>query len=122
MNNKKYKLAIIGSRDFNDYATLKLFTMKSVNINLISSIVSGGARGADQLGEKFAEEFKLNKIVIKPDWDRHGKIAGFLRNQDIIDNADVVVAFLVNKSKGTLDSINKARKKGIPVHVWENSK
>jgi len=115
------KLAIIGSRTFNDYSILKLFVLKSVNLNKFDTIVSGGAKGADTLAEKFAEEFNLDMEVYLPDWNQNGKIAGFLRNQTIIDNADAVIAFVVNKSKGTLDSIIKAKKKGIPVYIWENS-
>lgn len=118
--NNKYKLAIVGSRNFTDYNTLKLFILKSVNLSIFDTIISGGARGADTLAEQFAKEFSLKLEVYKPNWDKEGKIAGFIRNQKIIDNADACVAFLIDNSKGTMDSILKAKKKGIPLHIWRN--
>ena len=74
------------------------------------AIVSGGAKGADTLAEKFALENHLEMIVFKPDWKKFGKRAGFLRNTIIIENATIVFAFWDGKSNGTKDSIDKAEK------------
>jgi predicted Rossmann fold nucleotide-binding protein DprA/Smf involved in DNA uptake len=103
------KLAVIGSRNFNDYEQLK----KEIN-NLsfskdINEIISGGARGADSLAEKYANEYRIKLTVFKPDWNI-GKHAGFLRNTQIIESSDAVIAFWDGQSKGTLDSLNKAKK------------
>jgi hypothetical protein len=98
------KVAVIGSRTFSDYALVKS-TLCSLDITLL---VSGGAMGADSLGEQYA---KLNKIPTKifyPDWQTYGRKAGFLRNTDIINESELIVAFWDGKSKGTLDSIKKA--------------
>jgi hypothetical protein len=55
----------------------------------------------------FADEFNIPKIIIKPDWSI-GKRAGYLRNTDIITQSDMVIALWNGRSRGTLDSINKA--------------
>jgi len=98
------KVAVIGSRTFSDYKLVKE-TLSTINITLL---VSGGAIGADSLGEQYA---KLNGIPAKifyPDWKKYGKKAGFIRNSDIINESEMVIAFWDGKSKGTLDSIKKA--------------
>lgn len=108
-------MAVIGGREFSDYARLSrvLDSAKSP----ITEIVSGMARGADQLGARYARERGIWVRELVPLWDLYGKRAGFLRNSDIIETAEVVVAFWDQISKGTADGIAKARKRGIPVHV-----
>lgn len=131
------RIAIVGSRDFHDYKTLRqelvdfCFDIKyeggfngdwtPVYYNRYDdiTIISGGARGADTLAEKFANEFGFKKIILKPDWDLYGKRAGFVRNAKIVDNCDILFAFQINKSKGTQHSINLAREKCKEVYVFE---
>lgn len=100
------KVAVIGGREFNDYDRLK----RILDLYPITVIVSGGAKGADSLGEKYANEKNLKKEIYHPDWDLFGKSAGFLRNTTIIENCDMVVAFWDGASKGTKDSLDKAQK------------
>jgi hypothetical protein len=100
------KVAVVGSRGFSDYKLLSE-TLDKIKITLI---VSGSAKGADTLGEQYAKENNIPTKIFPPDWEKHGKMAGFLRNTDIINEAELVVAFWDNISKGTLDSINKAKK------------
>ena len=102
------KVAIIGSRNFNDYQKLKDFIQKNVNVNEIELIISGGENGADTLGEIFANEFKIKKLIFKPEWEKFGRRAGFVRNKDIIENCDVVFAFWIGGSKGTEHSLKLA--------------
>lgn len=113
------KIAIIGSRTFNNYELLRQSLDEfSFEANAdISLIVSGGAKGADSLGERYAQENDIETLIFLPDWKKHGKGAGFVRNQLIIDNSDFVIAFWDGKSKGTLSSINiaKKQKKGIRI-------
>jgi hypothetical protein len=113
INLNSYSVAIIGSRTFNNYELVKS-TMNSFDIPP-SKIVSGGAIGADSLGAKYANEYNIPLLVYKPDWKKYGKSAGFLRNTDIIENSDIVVAFWDGMSNGTRDSINKATKLGKKV-------
>jgi len=104
------KLAIVGSRSFLNYDLLRnaidAIRITYPNINLI---ISGGATGADKLGERYAQQNRISTKIYLPNWKDNGKAAGVIRNKDIICNADVVVAFWDGKSKGTSDSINKAQ-------------
>lgn len=104
------KLAIIGSRGFNDYDFLKksVSDFLSRNSLVCTHIVSGGAKGADTLASQYAMEHQLEMIVFKPDWKQFGKRAGFIRNTEIIEKADVVIAFWDGISSGTKDAIMKA--------------
>lgn len=101
------------SRTFADYTTL-CDTMKAYAPTLI---VSGGAQGADSLGARWAKEYGVPVRIFKPDWTKYGKAAGFMRNTDIVEAADVVVAFWDGVSNGTRDSIAKAEKAGKAVLV-----
>ena len=107
------RIAVIGSRTFNNYEVVKDILD---SISPITLIVSGGAMGADTLGARYARENGIDIIVYKPDWTL-GRGAGFIRNTSIINDADMVVAFWDGKSRGTLDSITKAEKQGKKVLV-----
>lgn len=105
------KIAVIGSRSFNDYVFLKDTLLKIISgISSDVTIVSGGAKGADILSEKFARENNLQTEIYLPDWKKFGRGAGIVRNKDIVNASDIVVAFWDGKSKGTLSSINIAKK------------
>lgn len=106
------KIAIVGGRDFNDYEFLEKELAKFIEENNISlnSIVSGGAKGADTLAEKFATEMGVEMIIFKPNFEKYGRGAALARNTQIIQKSDVVFAFWDGKSKGTHDSIKKAEK------------
>lgn len=114
------KISIIGSRTFNDYDFLKKSVLENIDVDDIDEIVSGGAKGADKLGELFAKEFNKKTTIFLPDWGKYGKSAGFIRNADIIKNSDFVFAFWDGVSKGTLNSINTAKKlnKKLVIYVW----
>jgi hypothetical protein len=111
------KLAIVGSRDFNDYEYLKK-VLEPIR-DKVSLIISGGAKGADTLGERYAKENNIPVQIFYPDWNKFGKSAGFKRNVDIVNNCDAVVAFQINDSKGTQHTINIAKEKGKKVKVFK---
>lgn len=100
------KVAIVGSRNFNDYTLLNRVIQENIDIDDIEEIVSGGAIGADRLGERFATINKIEKCIFYPEWNKYGKQAGFLRNIKIVRNSDIVFAFWDGKSKGTEHTIN----------------
>ncbi len=107
------KVAVIGSRTFDDYELVKE-TLSNIDITLL---VSGGAKGADSLGERYANENNIETLIFKPDWKKYGPSAGPLRNTDIVNNADTIIAFWDNESRGTKDSITKAEKLGKEVII-----
>lgn len=112
------KVAVIGSRSFSDYQ-LVCDNLKHIEIDLL---ISGGAIGADSLGEKYANENNIPTKIFLPDWEKHGKMAGFIRNTDIITEADVIVAFWDNVSKGTADSIEKGKKLNKKIIIINTNK
>ena len=115
------KVIIAGTRDFNDYAFLKKnvdYFLQGINPNNEEiEIVSGNARGADKLGERYAKEHNLPVKLFPANWDKYGKRAGNLRNQEMANYADVLIAFWDEKSKGTKHMIDIAKKQGLTVIV-----
>ena len=63
------KLAIVGSRTFEDYGKMCSFIEENYDVSEITHIVSGGARGADRLGERFAKEHGIQLITHPAEWD-----------------------------------------------------
>lgn len=83
----------------------------------ITTVISGGARGADRLGETWA---KANGVLLKvypADWDTHGKSAGYLRNALMASRANALVALWDGQSHGTRHMIGCAKGRGLKVHV-----
>ena len=124
---KELRVIIAGSRDFNDYELLKksaieIITKKTMLPDL-TRIVSGGARGADTLGERFANEMGLEISRFIPDWDGLGKRAGYVRNAEMAkfavedDNDGMLIAFWDGQSRGTKHMIDLAKRYGLEVHV-----
>lgn len=128
---KELRVIIAGSRDFNNYELLKKSAIDIINKKTmfpdLIRIVSGGARGADTLGEKFANEMGLEITRFIPDWNGLGKRAGYVRNDQMArfaiedNNEGVLIAFWDGQSKGTKHMIDLANKHGLDVHVvnWE---
>jgi len=102
------KLAIVGSRTFSDYDLFLDFAQKYFRYE-IDTIISGGAKGADSLAKRFAKYWRFEYLEFLPNWNELGKVAGFKRNQQIVDECDMVLAFWDGKSRGTQDTINKAK-------------
>jgi hypothetical protein len=99
-------VGVVGSRSFNDYPLLEKTLNNIIENKEDVTIVSGGARGADTLAERYANENQLELVVFKAEWDKYGKGAGFIRNKVIWDNMDICIAFWDGKSKGTKHSID----------------
>ena len=112
------KIIIAGSRSFENYPLLEntldefiagLEPKKSVEI------VSGGARGADRLGEKYARSRGYALKIFPANWDFYGKRAGYLRNVEMAEYADCLVAFWDCQRKGTQHMQNITIYKGIKI-------
>jgi len=117
---EEFKVIIAGGRDFKDLTLLcntmdALLTRKRLTHKII--VVSGGARGADTIGEQYAKLRGYATIIMKADWDGIGKAAGIVRNGKMLEIANAVVCFWNNKSRGTKHMINITRNKGVPLHI-----
>lgn len=115
------KIIIAGGRDFKDYELLKTKVDKIIELliadNFTIEIVSGTANGADKLGEKYAKE-KGYKIAYFPaNWDKFGKRAGYIRNEEMANYAQALIAFWDNKSRGTKHMIDLAKKYNLPTRI-----
>lgn len=116
----QHAVAIVGSRDW-PFPEMVQRAVQDLHAKHGAQlvIVSGGARGVDRYAVEVAQGLGIRCIVHKPDWDLWGRSAGFVRNQYIVDDADEMIAFHFQKSRGTWDSVNKAHDKGIPVNHIE---
>jgi hypothetical protein len=114
-----YYIAVVGSREFWN-KTLLFDAISHVikeNKDKPITLVSGGARGADSLAALYAKEHSINIIEYLPDWSI-GKHAGFIRNRQIIEKADYVIAALVQTlpCRGTWNSISIAQELKKPIN------
>ncbi len=87
-------------------------------------VIQGGARGADELADQWADSVRTEVLEFPADWDRYGKRAGYVRNQQMLDEGqpDLVVAFVdkpLPESRGTAMMVDIARKAGIKTIVVE---
>lgn len=82
-----------------------------------TEIISGGARGIDSYAEQYAKEHGIPMRIFKPEFALLGKLAFFVRNDQIVDAADIIIAIWDGKSPGTRYTIAQAYKKGKPVEV-----
>jgi len=112
-----HRVLVSGSLSFDDYellaATLDRFLADKQNV----VIVTGGATGAESLGERYAGDCGLVVKQYLADWERYGRGAKVIRNTQMIDAADQAVFFWDGKNKGIAELIEKAEAKGIPVEV-----
>lgn len=108
------KVAIVGSRDYHDWAKVREYVRA---LPFGSVVVSGGARGVDRIAENEARRHGIATEIFPADWQGLGKRAGFVRNQEIVDAADRVVAFWNGVSRGTAHTIELARMAGKPLEV-----
>ena len=104
------KTAIIGTRTFENYD--QLCQIIGNLENKPTEIISGGASGADGLAERYAKENDLPLTIHLPNWKDHGKAAGPIRNQVIVEKCEQLVAFWDGQSKGTNHTIKTAQAKG----------
>jgi hypothetical protein len=107
---------IAGGRDYLDYENVKARIPESEFE--ITEIVSGGATGADALGERYAKEHGIKLRRMPADWAKHGKAAGPIRNREMAQVADALIAFWDGESRGTKNMIEEAEKRGLRVKVF----
>lgn len=113
------RILVCGGRDFQDYGLVKK-TLE--NLPQVTVLIHGDARGADALARKWAEEDGTIQILAFPaDWKRKGRMAGVLRNHDMIvrGHPDLVVAF--PGGRGTADMVMRAKQAGVPIKKISHS-
>lgn len=109
------KVIIAGSRGITSFEAIERAVCDSGFE--ITEVVSGVARGVDKLGEHYA---KKHGIPVKPSpalWHQHGKSAGYIRNVDMADYADALIAIWDGESRGTKHMIQAATDKGLLVYI-----
>lgn len=110
------KTIIAGSREITDYNVLiEAYAECPFHI---TSVVSGCARGVDKLGEFFSQDNSLPLEKYPADWSTYGKRAGYIRNTEMADNAEALLAIWDGESRGTKHMIDIAREKGLEVFVY----
>ncbi len=120
---KEWTAGIIGGRKFYDWVFMKdrLEDWQKTHGD-ITTIVSGGAAGADTLANDYSKLF-LNKKPIEylPDYEKYEKNKALrLRNARIVKKSQVIIAFPDAGSRGTWNTIRMAKKRNVPVYIYKN--
>lgn len=131
--NQKYRIIVAGGRDFDDYFLVKktldeyLTDLRLDNPDFHYycdvEIVSGRARGADRLGEQYANSLNIRVACFEANWQKYGKVAGPMRNAEMAKYASeegytgVLIAFWDGESRGTEHMIKVAERKGLEIKV-----
>lgn len=105
-------LAIVGSRQYDNYEHFCFLVDKFIVHHRLTilKLISGDAPGIDQMTEDYAIDRGYAFEYYPADWDAHGKAAGFIRNQTIVDKCTNVLAISDGETSGTQDTITKALK------------
>ena len=109
------RIAVIGSRN------LIVTDLERYLPSGTTEIVSGGARGVDSCAREYAQRAGLVFVEILPDYDRYGREAPLVRNREIVNLSDGVVAFWDGHSRGTRMAVEYARSIGVPVRLYMRS-
>lgn len=112
------RLIIAGSRTATDYELVLTALAISGFMKKVQEVVSGGAKGADKNGEKWAKRCGIPCKVFPADWEKYGKKAGYLRNYHMAQYANALLAIWDGQSKGTKNMIDEAKRKGLSVYVY----
>lgn len=106
------RVAIIGSRN------LQVENLGQYLPQETTEIVSGGARGIDTCARQWANSHSIKLTEFLPEYEKYGRSAPLRRNITIIQNADLVLAFWDQKSRGTKFVIDKCKELGVPVKIF----
>lgn len=113
------KTIIAGSRKYQDAWVVEAAIASSGFKDQITEVVCGGARGPDQLGAAWALKNGVKTTMFPALWEEHGKSAGYIRNTEMANYADALIAVWDEESRGTAHMVEQALKKGLKVFVYK---
>lgn len=117
------RLLVTGDRNWKDEGIIHavLTLMADTYPDLV--VIHGGANGADSIAGDIAESLEIKTLEFKADWNKHGRAAGPIRNQRMLDEGKPTAVMAFHKdlrsSRGTLDMCRRARSANLPV-TWLN--
>ena len=114
------RVAVAGCRNYENYEEAKEyidFSISEIRKKYTLFFVSGGCRGADSLGERYAAENGFETEIYPAVWEKYGRAAGPKRNKKIAEISDYIICFWDGKSKGTKSLLSFAEKAGKPVKI-----
>lgn len=112
MPEQPLRVAVIGSRGIKRTDIARYLPAET------TMLVSGGATGVDTLAEEYAERHGLPIRIIRPNYALYGRKAPLIRNRQIVECADLVVALWDGSSPGTAFTVNYAHERGVPVRLY----
>jgi hypothetical protein len=114
------KTIIAGGRDITDYETV----VKAIEQSQfdITEVVSGMALGVDTLAIAFANDNNIPVKQFPADWNKHGRAAGPIRNGQMAEYADALIAVWDGESKGTKNMITQAKQNHLKVYIYLTEK
>ena len=116
------KILICGGRDYSNWTLFVNVLSEYAGFEKAPTLISGGARGAGQMAERYAHDYDLNIKVYRADWNAHGRAAGPRRNQLMLtaEAPDLILAF--PGGRGTADMVRRARLQGFKVREISDEK
>lgn len=114
------KLAIVGTRNPSvSYSEWEQLMLSHVERSEITQVISGGAKGIDTFAKQFAARHRIPFMEFSPEYSKYGRNAPIKRNIQIVEESDLVIAFPSPKSRGTHDTIKKAKALNKPLKIIE---
>jgi len=115
------RILVCGGRDYSDRAMLFGVLDMQAEETPIHAIIQGGAKGADELARQWCYSRRCRMENFPADWRTHGKAAGPIRNQQMIDEGRPTMVFAFPGGRGTADMIRRAKVAGIPVYTFRHA-
>lgn len=109
------RVLVCGGRDWTDTGAVYRALDKLRRTEQIDAIIEGNARGIDRIAGYWARRNRIDNLKFRADWNTHGKAAGAIRNQKMLDEGrpDLVVVF--PGGRGTADMVRRAKAAGVSV-------
>lgn len=110
-------VCVAGTRNYVNETEFRIELDKQLKDMENIGIMSGGAKGTDEMAKRYAKNKNLPYMELPANWEQHGRAAGPIRNEAMARLATAVICFWDGESRGTLDMLTKARKFKVP-YIW----